>query len=129
MLTLLLVDDRPENLITLEALLEAPNRHLLTALSGNEALQVALKTPNLTGLLLDVRMPDMDGFETAALLRGHAKTAHLKVAFITADEAQQQVPAAWAAVLEPAVFLYKPLDVAALEQLLHDWQSSETPVL
>ncbi len=121
MLTLLLVDDRPENLITLEALISAPGRQILTALSGNQALQIALKTPELTGLLLDVRMPDMDGFETAALLRSSKKTAHLKIAFVTADEAQTSLPAAWAAVLAPATFLYKPLEVEKLEQLLVEW--------
>ncbi len=121
MLTLLLVDDRPENLITLEALLAAPGRQILTALSGNQALQIALKTPELTGLLLDVRMPDMDGFETAALLRSSNKTAHLKIAFVTADEAQTSLPAEWAAVLAPATFLYKPLEVEKLDRLLAEW--------
>ena len=125
MLTLLLVDDRPENLIALEALVSVPERQILKAFSGNEALQIALKTPALDGLLLDVRMPGMDGFETAALLRGSTKTAQLKIAFITADEAQKEVPEKWAALLSPPIFLYKPLEVKVLEALLVAWADSK----
>ncbi len=121
MFTLLIVDDLPENLIALEALIAAPGRQILKAFSGNAALQIALKIPALTGLLLDVRMPDMDGFETAALLQSSAKTAHLKIAFITADNAQRSVPAAYARLLPSPDFLYKPLEQNRLEALLRKW--------
>jgi PAS domain S-box-containing protein len=85
---ILMVDDRPENLQALEALLADPDRDLVPARSGNDALRLALKT-DFALVLLDVQMPGMDGFETAQWLRANPKTRHLPIIFITAgmDEA------------------------------------------
>lgn len=82
---LLLVDDRPENLIALEALLDDMGLDLdmVTATSGNEALRLSLKR-DFALVLLDVQMPEMDGFETAKLLRTNPKTCHLPIIFVTA---------------------------------------------
>ena len=79
----LLVDDRPENLIALEGLLEDMGLDILKATSGNEALRLSLKY-DFAIVLLDVRMPDMDGFETAELMRANPKTSRLPIIFITA---------------------------------------------
>ena len=81
----LLVDDRPENLIALDALLgELPQElELVKAGSGNEALRLSLKQ-DFAVVLLDVQMPDMDGLETATLLRANPKTRHLPIIFVTA---------------------------------------------
>lgn len=79
----LLVDDRPENLISLEALLSDQGYELIKATSGNEALRLTLKQ-DFALVLLDVQMPDMDGFETAELMRANPKTSHIPIIFVTA---------------------------------------------
>jgi len=79
----LLVDDRPENLLALEGLLEDPGLDLFKAASGNEALRLSLNH-DFAVVLMDVRMPDMDGFETAELLRSNRKTSSLPIIFVTA---------------------------------------------
>jgi PAS domain S-box-containing protein len=81
--SILLVDDHRENLIALESILEAPDRELVMATSGNEALQLALKY-DFSVVLLDVQMPDMDGFEVAQLLRQGKKTRNIPIIFVTA---------------------------------------------
>jgi Response regulator containing a CheY-like receiver domain and an HD-GYP domain len=75
---ILIVDDRPENLLSLEELLSGSEYELVTALSGNEALRLTLKR-DFALLLLDVQMPDMDGFETAELMRANPKTRHIPI--------------------------------------------------
>ena len=80
---ILLVDDHRENLIALESILEAPGRQLVMATSGNEALQLALKH-DFSLVLLDVQMPEMDGFEVAQLLRQGKKTRNTPIVFVTA---------------------------------------------
>jgi PAS domain S-box-containing protein len=80
---LLLVDDRPENLLALTAILEDPEYQLLTAASGEEALKIALKEP-LTVVLLDVLMPGMDGFEVATHLKELGRTRDVPILFLTA---------------------------------------------
>jgi two-component system, sporulation sensor kinase E len=80
---LLIVDDRKENLLALEAVLTSPNYHLVFAGSGKEALRCLL-TDDFAVILLDVRMPGMDGFETAQLIRARKKNEHTPIIFITA---------------------------------------------
>jgi len=80
---ILIVDDRPENLTAMEALLTDLGYGLVKALSGNEALRLSLKQ-TFALVLLDVQMPDMDGFETAELLRANPKTRNLPIIFVTA---------------------------------------------
>lgn len=79
----LLVDDRTENLLSLEELLSNHGYELIRALSGNEALGLILKH-DFALVLLDVQMPQMDGFETAELMRANPKTRHIPIIFITA---------------------------------------------
>ncbi|MDD5286193.1 MAG: response regulator [Desulfuromonadaceae bacterium] len=79
----LLVDDRPENLTALEGLLESMWIDIFKATSGNEALSLSLKH-DFALVLMDVRMPDMDGFETAELMRAHPKTIRLPIIFVSA---------------------------------------------
>jgi CheY-like chemotaxis protein len=71
--SILIVDDRQENLTAMEALLADPGIALVTALSGNDALRLTPKT-DFALVLLDVQMPGMDGFETAEWLRANPKT-------------------------------------------------------
>jgi len=79
----LLVDDRPENLTSLEGLLDDMGLDLFKATSGNEALSLSLKQ-DFAIVLMDVRMPDMDGYETAELMRSNPKTSRLPIIFVTA---------------------------------------------
>jgi len=86
---ILIVDDRPENLLSMEALLESPDLNIICARSGNEALGLTLDY-DFALILLDVQMPDMDGFETAELLRVRQKTRHIPLIFVTAISKEPQ---------------------------------------
>jgi len=79
---ILLVDDRPDKLLALEAVLEAPRQILMKARSGKDALRLLLKH-DFAVILLDVSMPGMDGFETAALIRQRPRSQHTPIIFIT----------------------------------------------
>ncbi len=89
---LLIVDDVKENLYALEVLLEElditdehfKGLNLICADSGEEALRIALKE-EIDLILLDVRMPGMDGFEVAEILKSSAKTAQIRIVFLTAE--------------------------------------------
>ncbi|MBD3922660.1 PAS domain S-box protein [Paenibacillus sp. PR3] len=82
-INILIVDDRPENIIALEALLDHPSYQLYTASSGLEALRHVLSV-NFAVILLDVQMPGMNGFETARLIKSRDKSKHVPILFITA---------------------------------------------
>jgi len=79
---ILLVDDRSENLLALETLLEGSNLNMVKAASGKEALWLLLEY-DFALILLDVQMPDMDGFEAAELIRGREKTKYIPIIFVT----------------------------------------------
>jgi PAS domain S-box-containing protein len=80
---ILLVDDRPENLLALEAILEPLEQKLLYAHSGEEALRQLLQH-DVAIILLDVQMPILDGFETARLIKQRERTKHIPIIFVTA---------------------------------------------
>ena len=82
--TILLVDDRPDKHVVYRAILDELGQNCVTAMSGEEALKQVLKH-ELAVILLDVNMPGMDGLETAALIRGRQRSAHVPIIFITAD--------------------------------------------
>ncbi|MCK5034588.1 MAG: response regulator [Candidatus Sabulitectum sp.] len=79
----LLVDDRPENLLALESILEEMPLNIFKANSGNEALGHLLSN-DFALVLMDVQMPDMDGYETAELMRGSERTRAIPIIFVTA---------------------------------------------
>src|SRR5688500_6686532 len=80
---ILIVDDLPEKLVVYKVVLEDLGEELVTALSGTEALRHVLNN-DFAVVLLDVNMPDMDGFETAALIRNRKRSAHTPIIFVTA---------------------------------------------
>jgi serine phosphatase RsbU (regulator of sigma subunit) len=82
---ILLVDDQPANLLALEAVLEGQGRTLVRAQSGREALRCLLHG-DFAVVLMDVKMPEMDGFETAALIHQREKSRHTPIIFLTAFE-------------------------------------------
>src|ERR1700686_3121336 len=79
---ILLVDDTPENLISLEAALEVLGQDLVLANSGMEALRHLLND-DFAAILLDVKMPEMDGFQTAELIRSRKRSRHTPILFLT----------------------------------------------
>ena len=80
---ILLVDDRPENLLALEAILEPLAQTLVRANSGEEALKHLL-TREFAVILLDVQMPGMNGFDTARLIKARERSRHIPIIFLTA---------------------------------------------
>ena len=86
---ILIVDDRKENLLALEALLENPEITIIKAESGNQALGLMLEF-NFALVLLDVQMPEMDGFEVAELMRGKEKTRNIPIIFVTAINKEEK---------------------------------------
>ena len=82
--SILLVDDRPENLLALETMLEQPEYRLVKAHSGREALKQLLQEEEFAVIILDVRMTEIDGFETASILQEREKTRRTPIIFLTA---------------------------------------------
>ncbi|HEX6104847.1 MAG TPA: response regulator [Gemmatimonadales bacterium] len=82
---ILLVDDRPANLLALEAMLQGLGQNLIRAESGRDALKWLL-TNDCAVILLDVKMPGMDGFETASLIRERDRSRHTPIIFLTAAD-------------------------------------------
>ena len=80
---LLLVDDRPENLLALEAILEPLNQDLIRADSGPEALRKVLAT-DFAAILLDVQMPGMNGFEVAEIIKSRERSRTIPIIFLSA---------------------------------------------
>ena len=80
---ILLVDDRPENLLALESILTLSDYHLISVNSGEEALKRVL-IEDIAVILLDVQMPGLDGFETAKLIKSREKSKHIPIIFLTA---------------------------------------------
>ncbi len=105
---ILLVDDRPENLMVLEALLGDLDLNIVKATSGNEALSLMLEN-DFALVLLDVQMPDISGFETAEIMRESEGTKHIPIIFITAiNKEQKHVFKGYDA--GAVDYLFKPLD-------------------
>ena len=110
---ILLVDDKPANLLSLEVLLEDFDVRLLRAASGREALQV-LQQEDISLVLLDVQMPDMDGFEVTRLIRANPESRHVPVILITANsgDSEYMVRGYQSGAVD---FLGKPIETVALQ--------------
>jgi len=107
-LNILIVDDTPENLVVLEALLRRDGVQLLAARSGAEALELLL-VHEVALAVLDVQMPDMDGFELAELMRGAERTKRVPIIFVTAGTRDPQ--RVFQGYESGAVdFLFKPIE-------------------
>ncbi|MDF2447027.1 MAG: sensory box protein/response regulator [Moraxellaceae bacterium] len=90
MQSILIVDDRSENLTALETLLERPDVELLKSDNGNDALKLLLRH-DVALVLLDVQMPGMNGFEMAELMRRNKKTQNIPIIFVTANGDKRQL--------------------------------------
>jgi PAS domain S-box-containing protein len=84
MAELLLVDDRPQNLLALQAILEPLGHELVTATSGPEALRILLGRHDFAAILLDVQMPEMNGFDVASVIKERERTSTIPIIFLTA---------------------------------------------
>jgi PAS domain S-box-containing protein len=118
---ILLVDDSPENLVSLEAALSGLGEELVLAHSGKEALRRLLQD-DFAAILLDVRMPDMDGFETAELIRSRPRSKQVPILFLTGYRNEEHLFRGYD--LGAVDFLFKPIvpeilrsKVAALVEL------------
>ncbi len=103
---ILLVDDNPDNLVSIEAALEALNEEIVSARSGTEALRYLLES-DFAAILLDVKMPDMDGFETAELIRSRKRSQHTPILFLTAYRNEEHLFRGYD--LGAVDFLFKPI--------------------
>jgi PAS domain S-box-containing protein len=105
---ILIVDDREENIIALEALLIRDDIRIFSTTSPNEALKIAWEN-QIAIALVDVQMPEMDGFELVEMLKANPKTRDILVIFVTAisKEAKYAVKGFGAGAVD---YLYKPLD-------------------
>ncbi|HMJ70174.1 MAG TPA: PAS domain S-box protein [Cyclobacteriaceae bacterium] len=106
--TILLVDDRPANILALEHMLEKQGRTFLRAASGDEALKYALNR-QIDLIILDVQMPAMDGFEVSQILKSNYRTKEIPIIFASAEKKEHQ--SIMKGFEEGAVdYLFKPLD-------------------
>src|SRR5947209_16100289 len=84
---ILAIDDREDKLFSIETILDQENYTIVKANSGRAALKILLQDQEFTLILMDVQMPDMNGFETAALIYEREKLRHIPIIFITAHNA------------------------------------------
>lgn len=106
---ILIVDDKPENLYSLENMLAEEGRVIVKAFSGQEALKLAYQE-DFSLILLDVQMPEMDGFEVAQMLKSTRHTRKIPVVFVTAISMERKY--LLQGLGEGAIdYLFKPLDV------------------
>ena len=123
----LLVDDRAENLLALEAILEPLGQELVRAHSGEEALRELLRR-DFAVILLDVQMPGIDGFETARLIKERKRTRHIPILFLTAiSRDSDQVFRGYSA--GAVDYILKPFDADVLRSkvgvFVELWQKGE----
>src|SRR5712672_2523377 len=103
---ILLVDDTPENLVSLEAALSSLGEELVLANSGKEALRYLLED-DFAAILLDVRMPEMDGFEAAQLIRSRPRSRQTPILFLTGYRNEEHLFRGYD--LGAVDFLFKPI--------------------
>ena len=122
-INVLLVDDKQENLIALENILEDEGVHVFKANSGREALELLLKH-GFALALVDVQMPEMNGFELAELMRGKEATKNIPLIFVTAGaiDAKHTFKGYEAGAVD---FLYKPLNVQVVKSKVRVFKALE----
>ena len=110
---ILIVDDRKENLLATEKVLRPLNANIYKASSGNAALSMILRH-EFAVVLLDVQMPEMDGFETAMLMREHDSTRNVPIIFVTAISKEEKY-ANQAAEIGAVDYIFKPINTEILK--------------
>ncbi|MGZ8538035.1 MAG: sensor histidine kinase [Flavisolibacter sp.] len=106
---ILAVDDREDNLFSIETILENENYVIVKANSGRAALKILLQQQDFTLILMDVQMPDMNGFETASLIYEREKSRNIPIIFITAhDHGEERMYEGYK--MGGVDFIYKPIN-------------------
>jgi signal transduction histidine kinase len=106
---ILAVDDREDNLLSIETILEQENYTIVKAASGRAALKILLQQQDFTLILMDVQMPDMNGFETASLIYEREKLRHIPIIFITAhNQGEERMFEGYK--MGGVDFIYKPIN-------------------
>ena len=106
---ILVVDDREDNLFSIETILEKEGYDIIKATSGRAALKILLHQHDFTLILMDVQMPDMNGFETASLIYQREKLKHIPIIFITAhNQGEEKMYEGYK--LGGVDFIYKPIN-------------------
>ncbi|MGZ5286438.1 MAG: sensor histidine kinase [Flavisolibacter sp.] len=106
---ILAVDDREDNLFSIETILEQDNYTIVKATSGRSALKILLQQHDFTLILMDVQMPDMNGFETASLIYEREKLKHIPIIFITAhNQGEDRMYEGYK--MGGVDFIYKPIN-------------------
>jgi signal transduction histidine kinase len=106
---ILAVDDREDNLLSIETILENDGYQIVKANSGRAALKVLLTQQDFTLILMDVQMPDMNGFETASLIYEREKLRHIPIIFITAhNQGEEKMYEGYK--MGGVDFIYKPIN-------------------
>src|ERR1700749_3116129 len=82
----MIVDDREDNLMSMESVLEPDGYRIVKATSGRQVLKLLLSDFDFTLILMDVQMPDLNGFETATLIYERERLRHIPIIFITAHD-------------------------------------------
>src|SRR5436190_24380174 len=124
---ILLVDDNEENLLALEAILEPLGHRLVSVTSGTAALKQLL-LEDFACILLDVQMPDLDGYELAELIKRRERSQHIPIVFVTAlsKEAQHVYRGYSAGAVD---YIFKPIDPEVLRSkvsvFVDLWQKTE----
>ena len=106
---ILAVDDREDNLLSIETILEREDYTIVKAGSGRAALKILLQQHDFTLILMDVQMPDMNGFETASLIYEREKLRHIPIIFITAhNQGEERMYEGYK--MGGVDFIYKPIN-------------------
>jgi signal transduction histidine kinase len=111
---ILAVDDREDNLFSIETILEQENYQIVKANSGRAALKILLQQHDFTLILMDVQMPDMNGFETASLIYERERLRHIPIIFITAhNQGEERMYEGYK--MGGVDFIYKPINPELLK--------------
>lgn len=108
LIKILVVDDRPDNLLSIETILEKEDYRIVKASSGRAALKILLKEYDFSLILMDVQMPDMNGFETASLIYQRDKLKNVPIIFITAHNEDEAIFKGYK--VGAVDFIYKPIN-------------------
>ena len=115
-ITILITDDRIENIISLEEILAGENRVFLRATSGNEALKLSLKNDDIGLIMLDVQMPDIDGLTVARHVRERITAKRPFIVAITAGVTPEDRQRCFDAGMDD--FVMKPFKIATLKDVI-----------